>query len=304
MEFNREQNYRIAGQSLKVVTNCLGDLDRLLPGFIHFKDSCDHKEPLIQLSVEFESEESELVSADSESVVIHTFDIEEGLCKLSRAGNRYLFSITKVDGDVSIEVAMDIGSPKVSCRCVCVNGVVCMPNPFHLKFSLWMAFGFRGIPKKISALHSSVIVYNKSAVLFLGESGTGKSTHTKLWLKHIVGSKLLNDDSPILSVEGSEVVVYGSPWSGKGQKYINERYPIRGVVRIKQHSSNKLERLSTLESFGALYPSFPPAFLKDDLFEGYICEMISNVISTIPVYHLYCLPNGEAALLVKESLYK
>ncbi|PKO95667.1 MAG: hypothetical protein CVU12_09055 [Bacteroidetes bacterium HGW-Bacteroidetes-7] len=299
-------NYKIADQSVEIHTDYLGNIDRLLPGFVHFNDSSDDKEPLIQLFREFESDESELFSADDESKVIHTFDLEEDFCKFRKKGGKYYFSITTRGGDASMEFAMEIGSPKVSCRLIpdSENGRVNLPNPFHLKFSLWMVLGFTGIPRKFSALHSSVIIYNNSAVLFLGESGTGKSTHTKLWLQHIAGSKLLNDDSPILSVDGEKASVHGSPWSGKGQKYVNERYPVRAVVRIKQHSSNELQKLNTLESFGALYPSFPPAFLKDNYFEGHICEIISKVISTTPVYNLHCLPNREAAFLVKEAFYK
>ncbi len=299
-------NYIIADQSVEILTDYLGNTDRLLPGFVHFRDSSGDKEPLIQLSGEFESEEPELLSADNENIVIHTFDLEEDSCKFSKNGNKYFFTIAKRGGTVSTEFAMEIGSPKIRYRLKpdCENGSINLPNPFHLKFSLWMALGFTGIPRKFSALHSSVIIYNNSAVLFLGESGTGKSTHTKLWLQHIAGSKLLNDDSPILSIDEDETNVHGSPWSGKGQKYVNERYPVKAIVRMKQHPFNKLQKLNTLESFGALYPSFPPAYLKDNFFEGHICEIISKVISTTTVYLLHCLPNREAAEMVMETIYK
>jgi len=299
-------NYIIADQSVEILTDYPETIGQLLPGFVHFRDSSDYKEPLIQLSREFESEEPELLSADNENKVIHTFNLEDDSCKFSKNGNKYFFTIEENGGAGSIEFAMEIGSPKVRFRLTpdSENGRIALPNPVHLKFSLWMALGFTGIPQKFSALHSSVIIFNNSAVLFLGESGTGKSTHTRLWLNHIAGSRLLNDDSPILSIDEGETYVHGSPWSGKGQVYINERYPVKAIVRIKQHPFNKLQKLNTLESFGALYPSFPPAFLKDNFFEGHICEIISKVISTTPVYLLHCLPNREAAEMVKETLYK
>ncbi len=291
----KRQKYKIANRSVEIHTEFPESLSGFLPGFVHFHDSADDNEPLIHLSEEFESEETKLISADIENEVIHTFSLEEETCRLSKNGNRYLFTIEEKGGAGSTEFAMEIGSPNVRFRLA--------PNPVHLKFSLWMAFAFAGIPRKISALHSSVIIYNNSAVLFLGESGTGKSTHTRLWLNHIKGSKLLNDDSPILSIEDGEPVVHGSPWSGKGQVYINESYPVKAIVRIRQHPFNKLQKLNILESFGALYPSFPPAFLKDNYFEGHICEIISKVISTTPVFLLHCLPDREAAEMVKESIY-
>ncbi len=299
-------NYKIANQYVEINTENHENLAGLLPGFVHFHDSIDDKEPLIQLSREFESEQPELLPSDSENKVIHTFDLEEDSCMLSKNGNKYFFTIEEKTGAGSIEFAMEIGSPKVRFRLTpdCENGRIALPNSTHFKFSLWIALGFTGIPRKFSALHSSVIIYNNSAVLFLGESGTGKSTHTRLWLNHIAGSRLLNDDSPILSIDDGEPCVHGSPWSGKGQIYINESYPVKAIIRIKQHPFNKLNKLNTLESFGALYPSFPPAFLKDSFFEGHICDIISKVISTTPVFLLHCLPNREAAEMVKETVYK
>ena len=297
--------YKIANRYLEIKTEYPEKLAKLLPGFGHFHDSSDSEESLIHLVREGESEEERLMQPDSETKIIHTFNIEQDICRFSKRGDNYFFTITERGGSVSAEFSMEAESSRVKCRLVpdYRDGTILLSNPVHLKFALWMIFGFRGIPRKLSAIHSSVIVYNKSAVLFLGESGTGKSTHTRLWLENIPGSTLLNDDSPILSIEEGMPYVHGSPWSGKGQKYLNESYPLKAVVRIRQNSSNKIQKLNTLESFGALYPSFPPAYLKDSFFEGHICEMISDIITTTPVYHLYCLPDSDAALLVKETLY-
>lgn len=59
-------------------------------------------------------------------------------------------------------------------------------------------FNIAAVARQAVAIHSSVISLNDGAVLFLGESGTGKSTHTRLWREHIPGAELLNDDSPIV----------------------------------------------------------------------------------------------------------
>jgi len=119
---------------------------------------------------------------------------------------------------------------------------------------VWMAMAFIGIPRHTVALHASVVIYANRAVLVLGESGTGKSTHAALWLKHIPGCSLLNDDSPLIRIELDEnkqlvPFVYGSPWSGKGQCYLNERYPVAAFVRLQQHKINQVTRLSKLGAF-------------------------------------------------------
>ena len=137
-------------------------------------------------------------------------------------------------------------------------------------------------------------------MLFLGESGTGKSTHTRLWRENIEGAHLLNDDSPIIR---SSAVAYGSPWSGKTPCYRNLHYPIAAIVRLSQAPHNRMRRLSALEALGALLPSCPPSFAYDEELQDAICETLSQLISTVPVYHLECLPNVEAAQLSYSTIF-
>ena len=99
-----------------------------------------------------------------------------------------------------------------------------------LRFAMWAGLGLMLVPLETVAIHSSCIVYRGKAVLFLGASGTGKSTHTRLWLENIEGSTLLNDDSPFVRVEDGKVWAYGSPWSGKTSCYKQECYEDRKSV--------------------------------------------------------------------------
>jgi ABC-type oligopeptide transport system ATPase subunit len=153
-------------------------------------------------------------------------------------------------------------------------------------------------------VHSSTIVHQGKAVLFLGESGTGKSTHTRLWLKSIPDAHLLNDDSPVLAMENGEAVVYGSPWSGKTHCYHQLRFPLAGVVRLSQAPYNSIRRLSVVESFSALHPSCPPALAQDDMFQDLMVDMLSDVLSVVPVFHLECLPDEDAAWTSHDAIFK
>ncbi len=82
--------------------------------------------------------------------------------------------------------------------------------------SLMLLYAMRSAAGDTLLFHSSTIVKDGKAYLFLGKSGTGKSTHSGLWLKHIEGTRLLNDDNPVVYVtpEGTPMVS-GSPWSGR-----------------------------------------------------------------------------------------
>ena len=153
------------------------------------------------------------------------------------------------------------------------------------------------IPYQTLAIHSSCIVYRNQAVLFLGESGTGKSTHTRLWREHIDGAVLLNDDSPMVRVEEGKVWVYGSPWSGKTPCYKAERYELKGCVRLSQAPYNRMRKLSVLEAYGAIHPSCAPEFAYDDALYDEVSRTIGEILSVVPVYHLECLPDEDAARL-------
>ena len=139
--------------------------------------------------------------------------------------------------------------------------------------------------------------------MFLGESGTGKSTHTRLWLENISGAELLNDDSPFVACDNESVKVYGSPWSGKTSCYKNECYPLRAVVRLSQAPYNKIRPLHKLQAIGALLPSLPPAFVYDKRLEDALLGVLSKVLGKVSVYHLECLPDAAAAQLSFNTIF-
>ena len=98
------------------------------------------------------------------------------------------------------------------------------------------------------------ITRQHKAYLFLGPSGTGKSTHAQLWLQHIKDTQLINDDNPV--IRGN--MVYGSPWSGKTPCYRKVRYPLGGLVVLSQAPHNKICRINGVQAYAAP-PSSPLA---------------------------------------------
>ncbi|MGN0092485.1 MAG: hypothetical protein ACI35M_05390 [Alistipes sp.] len=205
---------------------------------------------------------------------------------MQRGDNRMLF--VKADGESVVRCNMGAGA-KV--------------DTTMLRFGLWMMFGLVITPLGGIAIHSSVIVKDGGAVLCLGESGTGKSTHTRLWRENIEGARLLNDDSPIIRTVDGVPTVFGSAWSGKTPCYINRSFPIRGFIRLSQAPHNRIKQLNVLNAIGALLPSCPPAFAYDDQLQDSICNTLSQMIAHVPVYHLECLPDADAARLSYNTIY-
>lgn len=172
-----------------------------------------------------------------------------------------------------------------------------------LRFGLWISFGLLLVNRNAVAVHSSVVTHDGRGVLFLGESGTGKSTHTCLWCENITNTHLLNDDSPIVRLVDDELRVYGSPWSGKTPCYKNESYPIAAFCRLSQAPENRIRRLSTIATIGALLPSTPPQFADDVGLQDLVLAMLSGIIERVPAYHLECLPNSDAAELSHKTIF-
>lgn len=151
------------------------------------------------------------------------------------------------------------------------------------------------------SLHAAAVVYGGRAYLFMGRSGTGKSTHAAGWLRCMAGSRLLNDDNPVIRIRGGEVWAYGTPWSGKTPCYLNEGYPVAGIVRLYQAPYNRFRRTGDVESFVALLPGCF-AVRADKRLYGALCDTLLAVGDRVTVGTLHCLPDDEAVLLCRQSL--
>ena len=166
---------------------------------------------------------------------------------------------------------------------------------FSLNNSLMLMFAFSTADKMTLEMHSSVVSNGGKGYLFLGKSGSGKSTHSSLWLKYIEGSSLMNDDNPVLKVEDDgTIMIYGSPWSGKTPCYRNVQAPVGALVLIRQAPYNKITRQGLLESYATVYSSC--SGFKADLAMGdSLHRTLEKVVLGVPCYTLECLPDEDAA---------
>lgn len=153
-------------------------------------------------------------------------------------------------------------------------------------------------------LHSSVTVKDGKAYLFLGRSGTGKSTHSRMWLENIPGCHLLNDDNPVLRVmPDGQTVIFGTPWSGKTPCYRNEQAPAGAFVAIRQCKENRIARLPVLESYAALFSSCSGMRQVQSIADG-MAATFDKVLQNVPFYVLDCLPDADAARLCSNTVVR
>ena len=150
--------------------------------------------------------------------------------------------------------------------------------------------------KATALFHAAAVSLDGHGYMFLGKSGTGKSTHAGLWVKHIEGAVLINDDNPVVRITDGQAVVYGSPWSGKTPCYRNVSYPLGGIVLLSQAPYNQIQRLSGLEAYVTLMSSISGQRWNEGIADG-LHQTENELASTMPMWHLECLPDKAAAEL-------
>lgn len=187
--------------------------------------------------------------------------------------------------------------PELNRAQVFIDPVDDQEDPYFLTHAVMVAYMIATSGNGTLLFHSSAIMYEGKAYLFQGKSGTGKTTHSRMWLEHIAGAELLNDDNPLVRFsEDGRAVAYGSPWSGKTNCYRNLSAPVGGLVRIVRGERNELRRLDPLKAYASLTVSisFMP-FLSDEL-RTIRHLTIERLVGTVPCYEMYCLPDADAAI--------
>ena len=150
-------------------------------------------------------------------------------------------------------------------------------------------------------LHSSAVALNGRAFLFSAPSGTGKSTHTRLWKNLFKKADIFNDDKPALRFVNGQWFAYGTPWSGKDGINQNLKVPLAGICFLKRGKQNQIRRMREDEAAIHLLGQT----IRKELPIQSLDRLISHVeklVAEIPVYELHCLPDADAARLSYETM--
>lgn len=147
-------------------------------------------------------------------------------------------------------------------------------------------------------IHSSCIKYNNCGVAFLGHSGVGKSTHSRLWLENIEGASLLNDDQPAVRLKDGVPYLYGTPWSGKTHCYKRDKVRLVSLFLMEQAAENEIIPLSPLVAFRKLLASCSMMQEERSTFNCIVQTLIAIAEST-QISLLRNRPEREAAEMAR-----
>lgn len=146
-------------------------------------------------------------------------------------------------------------------------------------------------------LHSSLISWRGTGIMFSAPSGTGKSTQAALWEKY-AGAEVLNGDRAAVRKVNGVWRAYGLPYAGTSGIYRNESAPLKAVVVLRQAGENRIRRIQGAEAFRYLYRE-TMIHRWDAEFEKKAVNLLLNVIDEVPVFLLECLPDQGAVEILK-----
>ena len=151
-------------------------------------------------------------------------------------------------------------------------------------------------------IHSSAVVYEDRAYLFSAPSGTGKSTHTGLWLKEFPGAEIINDDKPALRIFDDGIYVYGTPWSGKTDMSLNKKVKLQGIAFLERGEKNEISPMSSIKALENLLNQTVRPGQRNQA--SLLMDHLSTLISRVPIYRFSCNMDPEAAHVSYETMSK
>lgn len=301
-------NYEIANFGVSLTLPDGLNVDALLPSFVPFKVAQRPASPVLHItaceSLPFESYGTWEKLLNEES--------DMGRVSIWCAGDMYSIQVLFGNDNARHILLTDnsFSNPRI-----CVDwssryagNVLCS--------MVRLAFSQAIIRSKAVSVHASCVLATNSAdgadtlpdaprgaYLFMGVSGTGKSTHSQLWMEAFHDVELLNDDNPIVRVEGEQVNVYGSPWSGKTPCYKKLSAPVRGIARLQQFKSNAFIPASGVDAFSLILPGCAALQMDAEIMND-VYDTLSLLCQLVPVAQLRCLPNLRAAHICRESFFR
>ena len=175
------------------------------------------------------------------------------------------------------------------------------PEPFLERAAIQRQFAEHLLERNTILLHGSTLALDGKGYLFTARSGTGKSTHTRLW-REVYGQRvqMVNDDKPFAQLAPSGITVWGSPWSGKHGLDTNIGVPLAGICLLERGAENIIRQAEPAE-LKELLRGFRP---RTEAQAASYDTLLEQLLQKTKLWHLYCNKNPDAAAVAFEAMSK
>lgn len=176
-------------------------------------------------------------------------------------------------------------------------------SPSYLEtLAVYRQLATAALHRGVMLLHGSVIAVDGEGYLFTARSGTGKSTHVRLW-RELFGERavMVNDDKPLVRIaEGAQPEVYGTPWDGKHHLSNNISVPLRAIIILERGAENSIHAVTAKDAFPTLLQqSFRPT---DALHTVKALQLLSILSQQVGLFRLQCNMHPDAARVAYEGI--
>ena len=213
------------------------------------------------------------------------YDYTYNLCKDYLTDEKAEFSVCPDESDIDKEIEIsEFTPPRYYAESICVYRAISEILPLYNRI----------------IFHGAVISYKGNGYIFTAPSGTGKTTHIKLWEKYVDGVEIVNGDKPLLQIENGSVIAYATPYAGKEGYQNHSLAEIKGICLIKRGTENRIRRVTSGEVLTRLMaqmylPENPESTLKT-------LDLLDSLVKTVPLYELECDMSEEAVKTSFEAL--
>jgi hypothetical protein len=148
-------------------------------------------------------------------------------------------------------------------------------------------------------VHGCGIEKGGEGMLFIGESGAGKSTMANLWNSE-GGIQIISDDRVIVRKKGNDFWMYGTPWHGEAQFVSPCSVPLKKMLFLHHAVENEIHPLNGAATVRQLLQcSFPPFWDAEGM--EFALELFSELSAAVPCYQLNFKPDPSAIQIVNDS---
>lgn len=200
-----------------------------------------------------------------------------------------------------IKAVFDMKNKTVYITLLDVNSKFGVDTEVFLFNAIGIAFNFIVLFNNGFVVHASSIVYNNTGLAFSAESGTGKSTHTGLWLKNYPGTVILNDDKPVMRFVDGKWNIYGTPWAGTTGINENLSVPLKALVFLERSENNTIRDCVGVEAIKRFFEAVIHPF--SDETTDLLLNSLTLLIKHSRICVLGCNMTDDAPKTVREFLY-
>ena len=163
-------------------------------------------------------------------------------------------------------------------------------------------FSYSVINYNALIIHGTLIEYNNKGIIISAPSGTGKTTHARMW-RDTQRALIINGDRALCRKIDNKWIGFGMPWCGTSGEYINRDIEISDIVVLEQAKENSVEKLDTLQAFNHMIQNITAPTWEKNLLNKAM-DYLEDIVNEVPVYKLKCTPDIEAVEVLKKEIDK